>query len=88
MEDKVKRHGCMCPLHPFQIGAYLVFLIKVGSFYTVSAVAMGDHPEAQIIISVLFSAFFLTVAAFTAIATLSDPTDPTVYLERKQKNLK
>ncbi len=88
MEDKVKKHGCICPFHPFQLGSYVIFLIKGISFYAVSSIAMGEHPGAQASICVVYSVLLGIVVIFTFVATLSDPTDPTVYFERKQKNNK
>ena len=93
MEDKdkvqiIKPHGCMCPVHPFQIIAYFLFFFYAYVFYFIDIVAWTDASYLIYIFTIPYSILFILIAVVAVLATLSDPTDPTIYEERRKKNNK
>ena len=86
--EQVKPHGCMCPVHPFQIVSYCLFSFYAYVFYFIDIVTWIDIPYMIYIFSIPYTILFVLTAVFATIATLSDPTDPTVYEEKKKKSNK
>ena len=87
-ERPVKPHGCLCPLHPFQLLSYLVFFFYAYAFYFVEVVALKEYIALAYVLAIIYSALFIAVAVVAIVATLIDPTDPTVALEREKKKQK
>ncbi len=85
---KVKLNGCMCPFHPFQIMAYAVFLFYAYVFYFINVVAWSDTLGLLIPFVIVYSILLALLLAVGFMATLSDPTDPTVYDERRKRSQK
>jgi len=81
-----KPHGCMCPFHPFQIISYLLFFFYAFVFYFIDIVAWSKTPALCISFVIPYSIIFLSLAVTAIIATLSDPTDPTIYDERTKRD--
>ena len=87
MKEKVKRHGCSWPMHPYQIISYIVFLFKVSTYYSITIRAFAHQEALQYVLSCFYSILLIILACITFLATIADPTDPTVYEERNKKNL-
>lgn len=84
---QIKAHGCICPFHPFQVVSYIVFLFYGYSFYFITVVVWSDSPFLLYGFTVPYSVLYIAIAITAFVATLSDPTDPTVHEERaKQLN--
>ncbi len=84
----VKPHGCMYPFHPFQIASYFLFFFYAYVFYFIDLVAWADTPGLAYSFAIPYSMLFIGIAVVAIIATLSDPTDPTVYEEKRKKTNK
>jgi len=78
----------MWPLHPLQIATYLIFAYDILTFYIVliPEIASGTD-EGAVPVSAILGTFYgvisIVVTYYGYITTMSDPTDPTVYLERE-----
>jgi hypothetical protein len=77
----VKHHGCMWPLHPYQVCTWLIAAID---FYFVFSEVMPYMTPIPVFILVLVLLFTITPALLYLDIKLcfSDPTDPVVYDER------
>jgi hypothetical protein len=87
-EVKAKPHGCMCPLHPFQIASYAIFFFYAYVFYFIEMVSWQQMGGILAAFIVPYTGLFGAIAVLAIVATLSDPTDPTVYEERRLRALK
>lgn len=79
----VKRNGCKCPFHPFQLASYFIALLYAYVFYFLDLVALLDYPAACYTLTAAYSCLLIAVVSIAILATLSDPTDPTIYAERE-----
>ena len=82
--NKVKRHGLVFPLHPQQIGTWVVMIILVLTFYLILVpgtyyISIGY----VVLICLVYGLLFLGVLIFCLRATLTDPTDRNVLYERQ-----
>ena len=81
MKD-IKPHGCFCPFHYFQIFSYIIFIFYAYVFYFIDIIAWKDSFAFGFCFGIPYSLLYIAICIITFIATLSDPTDPTVYLEK------
>jgi len=79
----IKPHGCTCPLHPMQFLSYLYALISAYVFYFIDIIGFEPIPEFRIFAIIFFTLLFIGIIIITLIATIIDPTDPTVYKEKE-----
>ena len=86
-EEFVKSNGCMCPMHPLQITSYIAFALYVFSFYFIDIVVWSDSPIIAWSFGVPYTILLILIVIFTLMATLVNPTDPTVFMERFNKYL-
>ncbi len=84
-QQPVKPHGCVCPFHPLQVLSYVLFFFYAYVFYFIELIALQEPYVLPFILLVPFTLLFLTLAVVAVVATLRDPTDPTVSLERQKK---
>jgi len=80
----VKLHGCIFPLHTYQITSYIIFAFYFFVFYFIETIALSLYNPRQYIIAIPYTILLILTLAFTLIVTLSDPTDPEIY-EQKNK---
>eukprot|EP00826_Nyctotherus_ovalis_P066016 TRINITY_DN9731_c0_g1_i4.p2 TRINITY_DN9731_c0_g1~~TRINITY_DN9731_c0_g1_i4.p2 ORF type:complete len:104 (-),score=6.13 TRINITY_DN9731_c0_g1_i4:176-487(-) len=85
INEDVKPTGCMCPFHPAQILSYIVFALDGYAFYFVTVVAWSKTPTLVWPFAIPYTAMFIAIVVLTLVVTFSDPTDPTVYMERLMK---
>ena len=80
----VRQHGFTCPLDPTQIASFFFFGISLASFGAVPMLLLPSEAWRSLGIALyLFTSVLLVV--FTIRTTWSDPTDQSVYEERKQR---
>lgn len=84
-QTTVKPHGCTCPLHPFQVISYVVFLLYGYVFYFVTLVVWSKSHALLYSFAIPYSLLYLAIGVVGFVATLSDPTDPTVAEERRKQ---
>ncbi len=84
----IKPHGCLLPLHPFQIMSYILFFFYAYVFYFIELIALKTPAALPYILAVPYTILFILVAITAIIATVTDPTDPTVATERAKKHNK
>jgi len=77
----IKRHGLVCPLHPFQVLSWMVILYTIGVAY---AVVLPLSSSLKAVFGVLFSLFEAAVLILGLWATLLDPTDLMVYKKKAE----
>ena len=77
-----KTHGCMHPFHPFQFISYFTFGFYLYVFYFIDIIALLQYPVMILVFGILYTLNLPILITETLIATLSDPTDPTVYEEK------
>lgn len=81
---KVKDHGLMAPLHPQQIGTWVVMTILVLSFYLFLVPGTYYISTGFVVFIILtYTGLFIGVVIFCLRATLTDPTDRNVLYERQ-----
>ena len=62
---------------------WIAFLLNIFSYYGLSVFVLHIlHPVMTSVVTTLFSLCYLLIIGFALHATLTDPTDPTVFLER------
>ncbi len=76
-------NGCHQPLHPLQLSAYLAILFFAFVFYFLDLVALRDSHVGFYVTLPLYSCILCAIIVIGVLATLSDPTDPTVYAEKE-----
>jgi len=82
---KAKPHGCMCPMHPFQIMSYIIFFIYAYTFYFIELITLQSPIYLPYLLGIIYGILFLLVATTALVATFIDPTDSTIALERSKK---
>lgn len=80
-----RAHGFDCPWNIAQICSYLLALFNLAVFIMCATVLCKSKPNSTIALIVLYSGFTIALAIYAARTTLSDPTDPTITLERTHK---
>ena len=83
--QKVKYHGCSCPFHPFQLLSYLICFFYIYSFFFIDIIILESF---KIILILMYSIIVVLVIITALITTLTNPSDPTVALERKKRDNK
>ncbi|CAI2362346.1 unnamed protein product [Moneuplotes crassus] len=81
---KTKSHGLMSPLHPQQVGTWVVMTILVLSFYLF--LVPGTYyigTGFAVFIGLVYGSLLIGVVIFCLRATLTDPTDRNVLYERQ-----
>ena len=91
VKSKVRKNGFDCPFSTFQVISWIMAAFICASFI-LSTVSLLMHSDAEggsngvdIACSVIAAAYFISfmgMVIFTVKVTKSDPTDPTVSLER------
>lgn len=84
---KVRKNGFQQPFGIFQVLSWIIALFLLGSFtVTVSTLLNQDGTDEYefgcVIISAIYFVCFLAMVLTTIIVTRSDPTDPTIAMER------
>lgn len=88
MQEQAKPHGCLCPFHPFQLTSYILFAFHAFAFYFINLIVWQSSPGLLYGLTVPYSLAFAGVVVADLAATFTDPTDPTVYSERKRRENK
>ena len=63
----------------------MIFALDLYSFYFVDIVSLSHNVPLAVVLSLLYLALNIIVLYLTIKATRDDPTDPTIYAERKAK---
>lgn len=79
---KVKHHGCVCPFNIMQILSYVVFAFLVYSYYFINAILFSYSIVLLCLLTIPYSINLILIVIAALLATISDPTDPTVYKEK------
>lgn len=79
----MKKNGFTLPFSGFQILAWLMTLILAAGFYALMLPVL--EREIKIMQAVLYSLLLILTGIFGFLATYIDPTDDTVYEERKAR---
>lgn len=85
VERAVKANGFACPLHPFQVIAWIVVLLDTYAFYFITIVAFSYSPTFCSLVGIAYTVTFAVVIYYGAKATGSDPTDPSLEAQKKCK---
>ena len=85
-KQRVKNHGFKTPFHPQQILSYLAAFFLTGSAYYSAWLLISIQDSTVNLVTIIFTALYtitgILVVYETARVTASDPSDPTVALER------
>jgi len=85
VKEHVKYNGCYCPFHPLQILSYITFIFYGYVFYFITIIVWKDKSTLIYTFSILYTTLYIIVVTIALIATLTDPSDPTVSYERSMK---
>lgn len=81
MYGNMRKHGCVCPPHPYQALAWAVALYTV--VVTAIVVVWLLPSWMRIVYAVSFTASGTLLLILGTLMTFSDPTDPVVYEHRE-----
>ena len=79
----IKYNGCACPFHPLQIASYVFCLFCYYDFYFIDYIALSPLPGLRYFSLVFYSLLVISIIIIGLIATIIDPTDPTVHSENE-----
>ena len=71
------------PLNPLQIISWVVFAYNFVVFFLVDMLVLSGHTFLVLACSTSFIAFSIGVLIFAVEATRTDPTDPTIRLQKE-----
>lgn len=75
------------PLHPQQVIAWMVIALDIYAYYFMNIVTLSHIAPLAAVLGIVFGVMMVFVVYYGFICTHSDPTDPTVYAERKARRL-
>lgn len=78
----VRRNGWSWPPHPQQIITYVVYFYDFGTFYFINMTTLSVWPALAVTLSIVYFIISMIVLVYAVIATISDPSDPTIYEQR------
>ena len=58
--SKVRTHGFKYPLHPYQVGSWVFYLINIVSYFLIIVVSLNHRKEVIILLSIMFIILMLT----------------------------
>ena len=85
MNLHVKVNGFTCPFNCFQILTYITFGISIYVFFFIEIISLTTFSVAPYILSVFYVIFVAFTFVLAFIATIIDPTDPTIYDEQRKR---
>ena len=68
-----------------QLTSWFVILLDLYAYYFIDIVLLSYSLPIAIILSVAYGIIMIAVVWLAIVATKDDPTDPTIYAERKAK---
>lgn len=77
----VRHNGFTLPLHPLQVGTWVLMLFLTVTFYTLTIPVL--QPSLQAASFAVYTLSLSCTVAFAFLCTRSDPSDPTIELERR-----
>jgi len=72
--------------YPFQVVSYVVILLDTYAYYFINIVTFSYHPAIATVLGVVYMVVFGFVLYYAVKATRNDPTDPTIYAQRKAES--
>ena len=81
----VKTNGCSFPLHPFQIVSFLVIALDSYAFYFINIVTFSYSPTISILLGISFTLVMIVMFYYATRATLIDPSDSIIQIQREAK---
>ena len=79
---KVRTNGFQWPLHPTQLLTYFIFFGDLFTFYGINMVSLSYNTWLTILLSTVYGVLCVLVFYYAYLATITDPTDPTIQLEK------
>ena len=76
-----RQNGFQYPFHPLQLFSWAAYILELFLFFLID-LPLLPNPDSQMGVAIAFGALFIGGLYYTVKATLCDPTDRTVYLER------
>jgi hypothetical protein len=87
IHKKIKKNGLALPLNPLQVIAWFVMLLDFYAYYFINIVAFSYSIAISTVIAIIFTGLIIAILYYGVLATVTDPTDPTIYAERKSESL-
>ena len=78
----VRSNGFQWPLHPQQLLSWLVFFFNFGLYFVVDVISLSSSKGLSVFLSILYSIISYIVLFLAIKTTKSDPSDPTIKLQR------
>ena len=75
--------GFDMPLNPLQLISWFVFFYNFTVFFLVDMIVLAGHTFLVLACSTSFIAFSIGVLIFAVEATRTDPTDPTIRMQKQ-----
>lgn len=78
----VRKHGCQCPWNCQQTLSYLLFIINCACFYFIEFLCFTstNYEHQAVLVAIVYAVLAILTAFYTIAATVTDPTDETIYI--------
>lgn len=85
IDKMVKKNGFARPFHIQQIITWLIFAFDTYAYYFMNIVTLSHIVPLAAVLGVVYGIIITFVFYYGVLSTKSDPTDPTIYAERKAR---
>ena len=82
-KKKTRKNGFECPLHPIQLLTFIIFFSDLITYYLIDIICLSyNNLGLTIFLSIIYGIFSIGTLYYAIVATMNDPTDETIYIER------